>query len=442
MKNIVVLGAGRSSSSLIDYLISYTASEGHTLTVGDLSVDAAREKVANSSAHAIPFDIDDHAAAHAVLKNADVAISMLPPAKHTEVAKICIDTKTHLLTASYVSPEMQVMHAQAVHNDLLFLSECGLDPGIDHMSAMEMLAKIHDAGGKVISFQSFTGGLISPHVPDENPWQYKFTWNPRNVVTAGQGVARYLEQGSYKYIPYQRLFSRVAPIHIPGWGMYEGYANRDSLRYRELYGLNEVETLQRGTLRKQGFCAAWNIFVQLGCCDDSYEMHAVADMTHESFFRAFLPSGFVNLEDALVKTFSLSPAGEVMEKLRWAGCFSNEPVGIKKGTPARILEAILHKRWRLSESDKDLILMIHLFEYEINRKRYKASTSLGVEGTSATKTAMAKTVGLPLAIAAKLLLNGQITARGVVIPVLKEIYRPILDELRTTGIALHEEEYD
>jgi saccharopine dehydrogenase-like NADP-dependent oxidoreductase len=284
MTNILVLGAGRSSSSLISYLLQQAQLHDWRITIGDVSAEAAREKIGDHPfGFPIVFNIHDSEVNDAVIKNADVVISLLPAHFHPLVAVRCLTLKKHLLTASYVSDEMKGFHAEAEQNGLLFLNECGLDPGIDHMSAMQIIDRIRQEGGKLTSFESFTGGLIAPDTDVMNPWRYKFTWNPRNVVMAGQSTAKYLEQGKFKYIPYQQLFKRITSVSVPGYGEYEGYANRDSLKYIETYQLNDVHTMLRGTLRNKGYCGAWDVFVQLGCCDDTYEMENVGEMTHRSF---------------------------------------------------------------------------------------------------------------------------------------------------------------
>src|SRR5688572_23586675 len=279
MKNVLVLGAGRSSSSLIAYLLENAQKHEWRVVVGDTSLQAAQEKVGHHpEGKAILFDVLDESAATQSLLDADIVISLLPAHFHPKVAAYCLSLKKHLLTASYVSPEMQAFHEQATTNGLLFLNECGLDPGIDHMSAVQVMDKIRKEGGKLISFESFTGGLIAPETDPENPWRYKFTWNPRNVVMAGQGTAKYLQHGRYRFISYQQLFSRITKIEVPGYGSFEGYANRDSLKYIDTYGLQGIKTMLRGTLRNEGFCSAWNILVQLGCCDDTYLLDHVDTM--------------------------------------------------------------------------------------------------------------------------------------------------------------------
>jgi saccharopine dehydrogenase-like NADP-dependent oxidoreductase len=440
MKSILVLGAGRSSSSLIAYLLQEAKVNHWQIVVGDASLETAAAKIGNHpSGRAVAFDIQDEAQALGAMTSADVVISLLPAHFHPAVAEYCLLLKKHLLTASYVSPEMQALHEEASANELLFLNECGLDPGIDHMSALQVIDRIKDEGGVLTTFESFTGGLIAPETDPENPWRYKFTWNPRNVVTAGQSTAKYLHEGRYKYIPYQKLFQRITPVHVPGYGDYEGYANRDSLKYIETYGLRDIRTMLRGTLRNKGFCAAWNVLVQLGCCDDTYPMEGVKEMTHQDFIASFLADdGHGSVEERLIRTAGLESNGPEMQRLRWAGFFSDESIGLDNGTPARILEHVLNKRWQLNPQDKDMIVMSHRFGYTKDGKQKEIQATLIAQGDDAVYTAMAKTVGLPLAIAAKLLLQGKIKSRGVVIPVCKEIYEPVLDELRKCGIVLSE----
>jgi saccharopine dehydrogenase (NADP+, L-glutamate forming) len=309
------------------------------------------------------------------------------------------------------------------------------------MSAMQVIDTIKSKGGNLTSFESFTGGLIAPETDPENPWRYKFTWNPRNVVMAGQGTARFLQDGKYKFIPYQQLFLRTTPVSVPGYGEYEGYANRDSLKYLETYGLKNIKTMLRGTLRNKGFCKAWNVLVQLGCCDDTFPMEGVENMTHADFINSFLDSrSSASIEEKLISWHKLSPVGEEMIRLRWSGLFSDEKVGLTSGTPAQILEHILNKKWKLAPGDKDFIVMWHRFVYETGNATKEIQAYLTVTGDDEVNTAMAKTVGLPLAIAAKLLLEGKIKSRGVVIPVDQDIYNPVLKELSQNGISLVERE--
>ncbi|MFM8911791.1 MAG: saccharopine dehydrogenase family protein [Flammeovirgaceae bacterium] len=436
MPKILILGAGRSSSSLIDYVLTQAEKFGWEVTVGDFSRQAAQERIGKRKATAIAFDIQQTEASRVEVAGADVVISLMPAHLHPMVAKICLAEGKHLLTASYVSADMKAFHDEALKKGLLFLNECGLDPGIDHMSAMQVIDQIKSEGGKLTSFESFTGGLIAPETDPGNPWRYKFTWNPRNVVMAGQSTAKYLQDGEYKFIPYQQLFQRITPVTVPAFGEYEGYANRDSLSYLETYQLQGIKTMLRGTLRNKGYCSAWNILVQLGCCDDSYQMEGVANMTHRQFMNSFLDLRGGSAEAKIETMFRLPVGSQELKRLTWSNLFSDELVGLEKGTPAQVLEHILNKKWKLKAGDKDFIVMWHRFRFLKDGKEQEIQAYLTAKGDDEIHTAMAKTVGLPLGIAAKLLLQGKIKQRGVVIPVTKEFYEPVLGELGEMGIGL------
>lgn len=440
MKNILVLGAGRSSSSLIKYLLENATSCDWVVTIGDVSLEAAKEKLHNHArGKAIQFDINEIDLSRDAIKDADIIVSLMPAHLHPLVAVRCLEFKKHLLNASYVSDEMKSFHNEAASHGLLFLNECGLDPGIDHMSAMQVIDSIKEEGGKLFSFESFTGGLIAPETDPENPWRYKFTWNPRNVVMAGQSTAKFLQQGKFKYIPYQQLFQRTTSITVPDAGEYEGYANRDSLKYIDTYQLGDVKTMLRGTLRNKGFCSAWNIFVQLGCCDDTYMMENVDTMTHQSFLNSFLEEkNGKSIDQKIADRFQLTSYGTELKNLQWSGLFSDEPVGLTQGTPGQILEHILNKKWKLSAHDKDQIVMWHRFVFEKNQQRHEIQSSLVATGSDPVFTAMAKTVGLPLGIATKLLAQNKLNARGVVIPTTRQFYEPILNELKAQGVLFKE----
>ena len=443
MKRILILGAGRSSSSLIRYLLEHARFFQWQITVGDLSLGNATEKIGSAdNGEAVVFDINETEASRAIIHRNDIVISLLPPSFHPLVALRCLESGKHLFTASYVSDEMKAFDDEARSKGLLFLNECGLDPGVDHLSAMQVIERIRGAAGVITGFESFTGGLIAPETDPENPWRYKFTWNPRNVVMAGQSTARYLHAGKNKYIPYQQLFRRLTNIHVPGYGDYEGYANRDSLKYIGTYGLHGIRTMLRGTLRNKGFCSAWNILAQLGCCDDSYELENVADLTHAEFLNLFLPHDYSHRRvlEKLCAYTHLDEKDPSIQMLTWSGFFEDTPVGIDAGSPAKILECVLHKKWKLKPSDKDQIVMWHRFCYEVNGEEKEIQASLVATGSDATYTAMAKTVGLPLAIATKLLVLNKLQSRGVVIPITAEFYEPILAELATLGVALKEQQ--
>ena len=441
MKRILVLGAGRSSSSLIRYLLDNALTFDWTVTVGDVSLDHARRNIGpDERGRAVEFDINNPELTRLIIGESDIVISLLPPAFHPLVALRCLDAGKDFLTASYVSDELMELDAAARRRGLLFLNECGLDPGIDHLSAMKVIDGIRNRGGLITAFESFTGGLIAPETDPENPWRYKFTWNPRNVVTAGQTTARYLHNGKPKYIPYQQLFRRITPVHVPGYGDYEGYANRDSLKYIATYGLDGISTMLRGTLRNKGFCSAWNILVQLGCCEDTYQMTGVSAMTHADFLDSFLPpvANCNNVQEKICMHFGLTSSAREIDMLQWSGFFEHVSIGLKAGTPAQILEHILSKKWSLNPGDKDQIVMWHRFNYSIEGHGREIQASLVATGANDVSTAMARTVGLPLGIATKLITENSIRARGVVIPTTAEFYQPILKELETFGITLSE----
>lgn len=440
MKHIFIIGAGRSCSSLIAYLLKACQKNGWSLTLGDLSLELAQSKIGSTpSAEAVRFDIHDQRQRALEIEKADLVISMLPARFHILVAETCIQAGVSLLTASYVSDEIKALHEDAVKAGVMILMECGLDPGIDHMSAMKVLDRIKDSGATLTGFETFTGGLIAPESSVGNPWEYKFTWNPKNVVLSGQGIVKFIQEGQYKYIPYHRLFRRTEVINIPEYGYFEGYANRDSLKYLNVYQLEGIKTLYRGTLRRVGFCKAWDVFIQLGATDDSYLMEGVSNMTHRQFINSFLsydPHNSVELK--LAHYLKLDLDGPVMYKLDWMGLFEDEPIGLDSGTPAEILQHILDKKWRLKEDDKDMIVMWHKFDYIEQGIPKQIQSHMVVKGENDIETGMSKTVGLPLGIAAELILNGKISHSGVQIPVDRAIYNPIMEKLSQIGIVFKE----
>lgn len=442
MKKILVIGAGRSTSSLIQYLLFNAENENWFVTIADQSKDLASEAANNhAKAKAIAFDVNNEEERNRLIDEADLVISMLPAHMHISVAKDCIKYSKHMVTASYVSDEMNALDTLAKNAGIIIMNEIGVDPGIDHLSAMRVIDHIKETNGKLEAFETFTGGLVAPE-SDNNPWNYKFTWNPRNVVLAGQGTCKFIQNGKYKFIPYHKLFRRTEIIDIEGHGKFEGYANRDSLKYREIYGLADIPTMYRGTLRKPGYCRAWDMFVQLGATDDSYIMDGTEDMTHRDFINSFLAYNETDSVELKFKHYLNIRQDDVdlFEKFEWLGIFENTKVGMKNATPAQILQHILEKKWTLAKEDKDMIVMWHRFLYKINGEFKELHSSMVVKGDDQKYTAMAKTVGLPVAIATKMILNGTISTPGVHVPIIKEIYNPILDELENYGINFIEKE--
>jgi saccharopine dehydrogenase-like NADP-dependent oxidoreductase len=441
MRNILIIGSGKSTSYLIKYLLDKSETEQLHITIGDLDIEAAKKMTQNhKNATAITLDVFDAESRTTAVKAADIVISMLPARFHIEVAKDCVSYKKHMVTASYVSPEMESLNDDAIKNNLVFMNEIGVDPGIDHMSAMKVIDDIREKGGKVILFESFTGGLVAPE-SDNNLWNYKFTWNPRNVVVAGQGgAAKFLQEGQFKYIPYQRLFRRTEFLDVDGYGRFEALANRDSLKYQDVYKLDHVKTLYRGTMRRVGFSRAWNMFVQLGMTDDSYTIDDSENMSYRDFVNAFLaysPTDSVELK--FRHALKIDQDDEVWGKFLELDLFNEKKfVELKKATPAQILQKILMDSWTLAQEDKDMIVMYHKFGYELNGKTFQIDSTMVTLGEDQTYTAMAKTVGLPVAMATMAILNKKITTPGVQIPIFKEVYEPILKELEDYNINFKE----
>lgn len=444
MKQILVIGAGRSTSSLIKYLLEHSQLNNYTVTVADLDIELALQKVNNHpNAKVVPFNIENDTLKDEIIKNVDLVISMLPASLHLKVAKTCLKFKKHLLTASYISNELKELDVAVKKAGLVFMNEIGLDPGIDHMSAMSIIDRLRDEGNKIILFESFCGGLVAPE-SDTNLWNYKFTWNPRNVVISGQGgAAKFIQEGQYKYITYHKLFRRTEFIEVEDYGKFEVYANRDSLKYKEIYNLNDILTLYRGTIRRVGFSRAWDMFVQLGMTDDSYVLDDSEKLSNREFVNLFLPFHPTDsVEIKLRHQLRIDQDDIMWEKLVELDLFNPKKIiGVKNATPAKLLEAILTEKWKLNTNDKDMILMYHKIGYKTPLNELKQIDSkLVVLGENQIYTSMAKTVGLPIAIAAIKVLNGEINIPGVQVPIKKNVYAPILKELENNSILFTEHE--
>lgn len=439
MKSILVIGAGRSSSALISYLLKNADANGWKVRVGDMNLKFAQERVAgHDRGTAFHFDINNQQQREQEILHADLVVSMLPATMHGQVAQDCVKFGKHLVTASYVSDAMRALDADAKSKNVILLNEIGLDPGIDHMSAMKIINDIRSRGGELQAFYSYCGGLVAPESND-NPWGYKFSWNPRNVILAGQGTAQYIENGKYKYLPYQRLFAEAKSIEVKGHGSFDAYANRDSLSYRAIYGLENIPTMLRGTLRANGFCKAWDIFVKLGLTDDTWKVKNAGELTYGQLTEAFLPEGKGALKNRIAELYNLDPNDASVEMIEWSGILDNKKIPMDEGTPAQILQHLLEKKWLLKPGDKDMVVMQHIFDYFLDGKLEHITSSLVVKGEDEIHTAMAKTVGLPAAIAVKMILTGAFKGSGVVVPVMKELYEPVLKELEGQGIVFTEE---
>lgn len=435
MKNILVVGAGRTSSSLINYLFNKSTEFGWLITIADQSLELAEQKAANHpNAKAIQFNVMDSEQRSLFVGKADIVISLLPETLHIHLVKDCIKHRVNLVTASYVSPQMAAFNDEAASAGLVFLNEMGLDPGIDHMDTMKLLGKVKAKGGNLISLKSFGGGLVAPE-SDDNPWGYKITWNPMNVVMAGVASARYVKDEKLKIVPYNRLFRDVRQVEVPGLGKFESYPNRDSIKYRRIYNIPRIPNVFRGSLRKIGFCKAWNALVQIGLTDNRYLVPDSNKLKYSEWLSFYLDKkNGVSVKQALADFLNESNDDDVLKKIEWLGLLSDEKIMLTDVSPAEILLDLLKKKWKFTEKDKDMVILQTEVEYEIENKVEKIISSLIVYGNPGYNTAMAATVGLPLGVGAKLILNNKVKEKGVVIPIHADIYKPALKELAELGI--------
>ncbi len=435
------MGAGKSTSYLLQYLLEHAEPENLFLAIADKNPESIPATFREHPlCEILTLDIADAEKRRGEVGKAELVISMLPPTLHLEVARDCLEFGKNLVTASYISEGMRAMDREVRARGLVFMNEIGLDPGIDHMSAMQVIDRIKAKGGKMHIFESFTGGLVAPE-SDTNLWNYKFTWNPRNVVVAGQGgAAKFIQEGTYKYIPYHKLFRRTEFLEVEGYGTFEAYANRDSLSYREAYGLQNALTLYRGTMRRVGFSRAWNIFVQLGMTDDSYRIENSKGMSYREFTNLFLPySPTDSVELKLRHYMKIDQDDIIWGKLLEINLFDKKKlITQENATPAQILQEILEASWTLGPEERDMIVMYHKFGYELNGKKFQLDSNMVALGENRRLTAMAKTVGLPAAMAALLILNKKVRESGVQIPIRREVYEPVLTELSKYGICFHE----
>lgn len=440
MKNILILGAGRSASSAIEYMLDHAEQGGWFVTVGDYSLELAQSKVGDSPhGQAIQFDVFNEEQRAKEVEKADVVLSLLPASMHVMVAEDCVKHTTNLVTASYISAEMQALDEAARKADVILLNEVGVDPGIDHMSAMETIHRIKGFGGKMTAFRSFTGAVVAPE--SSNLWGYKFTWAPMNVVRAGQfGTAKYMQNGKIKYIPYNRLFRRTDQIEIPGEGTFSAYANRDSISYRKKYELEDCPTMYRATLRYPHFCDSWDGLVKIGLVDGSFTMHHCKGMSYRDFLFCFFPEREGRDDrESVAKFLRVEVDSEVMQRLEWLDLFSHEKkIELESGTPAEVLLSILEPKWLFEENDIDMVVMQHQLEYEKEGKNHRITASMVVRGEDNINSAISRTVGLPAAMSARMVLEGRIPQRGVRMPNFKEIYAPVLDELKRYNIVFEE----
>ena len=449
MKKILLLGAGRSATCLIDYLIRHSIEKNHFITVADVSIELIERKTEkHPNTKAVKLDASNSLQRKNLIANSDLVISMLPPHMHLQVALDCINYSKHLLSASYIEPAIKELEEKVKQKGLIFLFEMGLDPGIDHMSAMKIFDEIRNSGGKIKSFKSHCGGLVAPD-SDDNSWHYKISWNPRNIIQAGMAGAQYKLNGAIQSIPYRQLFNVNQKVLIHDLGELGWYANRDSLGYIPLYQLYEIETIIRTTLRHPDFIFGWNHIVNLQLTStDSWITNDNLNgfeflLQHLEHFG--LISQFEDImKTPLIKVKKVNPDGHKLWQLfAELGLFnSSEPITQNCLSSFEVLQKLAEKNWKLNKDDKDMIVMLHEIEYlDALGGLNIINSSLVLIGKDPLRTAMAETVGLPLALAAGLVLEEKIHQKGVLIPTSPEIYIPVLKELESCGIQFREERW-
>ncbi len=433
---IVVLGSGRSSWYLLNYLAEKSAEKGWKLLVCDRDEQALQNHTKGLLLETRVCDIANTDVLSELIEGSAIVISLLPPTMHFAVAQLCLKWGVHLATASYVSAEMKNLHSSAAAKGLIFLNEMGLDPGIDHLSAMRAMDAIRSRGAEVVSFESYCGGLIAEANCGDNPWGYKFSWNPRNVVLAGQGgMSIYRQNDVTRCLPWHRLFGQAGRLPIPGLGNFDAYANRDSLGYAEAYGLQKAKTIVRGTLRRSGFCEAWQVLVELGYTD------ALTILPKSVRSMAALSDALTGKEESTTTADWLLNnqiiTAEMKEKFKFLG-LDDEQIFAEVETAADILTQQLMKKWKMGEKDRDEVVMYHKIGFEEDGELKTHHSVLRVTGDDALHTAMAKTVGLPLAMGVEMILLGESKELGVVIPVSSGWYVPVLKRLEQHGIVFKE----
>lgn len=443
MKNILVLGAGQSAPYMINYLLENSEKYNWFVTVGDRDINLAREVVKrHPRGDVISFDVNDAEMRLTQIEKTDVLINFLPPAFQYLLALGCISRGKHMITASYQDGRMRDLNNDALRKGILILNEMGLDPGIDHMSAMSMIQGVKRRGGKIVSFKSYGSGLPAPD-SISNPLKYAITWNPQNVVMAGEVGAQYLYKGQVKILPYQEVFQRTWVVDLEGIGRMEAYPNRDSLMYQGLFELDDVETMIRGTLRYPGWSETWSQIVRLGLPNETMHISNICNYTYRDWLEMFLPLHIssANLEHRVANFLNISPTGKIMENLTWLGLFSDEPIQCTDDTSAGVLVDILKKKLSLPEKGRDMVAIVHEIEAkfpEENNRMEKITSTFVEYGEPSGFTAIAKTVGLPSALAAKLILTGELPISGCHIPTHPAVYSKVLPKLKDMKLTFNE----
>lgn len=439
MQTILIAGAGKSSIYLIHYLLTHAPRNKWKVIIADGDINAIAEKIkGNSYAEAAVIDITKQAEREPLVKRADIVVSLMPPHLHIHLAKDCLKHKKNLITSSYISDEMREMDQAVKDAGLMFMCEMGLDPGIDHMTANKIIHSIQRVAGAITSFKSYCGGLIAPE-SDNNPWHYKFTWNPKNIITAGLGGAKYLSQGKHVDVPYDKMFEQNKKIKVDEVGMLAYYPNRDSLRYLDIYDVPDIKTFMRATLRHPAFCKGWQALIVLGLTkqDDNFDTHG---NTYLSWVKKKTGYSKGSMAAHIAKQLGVDESDKIMEMLQWLGLFDDVALKPGKYSSGDILLELLLDKWKMASAEKDMVIMQHEIEYLHKGNKIKLTSSMVLKGENREFSAMAKTVGLPMGILARLVLNKKINPpTGVLLPVMPSVYRPVLTELAHYGITFKDE---
>lgn len=435
MKKVLILGAGLVARPLVRYLLEQPDFE---VEVASRTASKAIKLIDNHPrGTAKELNLKDETKMKEEIQKADLVISMVPYSFHPKVARFCIDYGKPMVTTSYVSESMGKLDEEAKRADVIILNELGLDPGIDHMEAMRIIHEVENKGGEVQEFTSFCGGLPAPEA-NTNPFGYKFSWSPIGVLLAGKNSAQYLKDGKQVFIPAENLFDSYQTITIQGLGVFEGYPNRNSLPYIDLYGIQSTNTMLRGTLRNIGWCPTMKKIVDLGLL--SQEVEDWSGMTYQDFIRKMIKNTVEpDIKKALAQCLTISEDSEIIQRLEWLGLLSTDSLPLEKGSALDILAALMLEKLQYEEGERDMIVLQHNFKVSYpDGKKERILSTLVDYGLPHGDSSMARTVGLPAAIGTKLILEGKITRPGVHIPVLPEIYSPILEELKSLNIAFQE----
>jgi saccharopine dehydrogenase (NADP+, L-glutamate forming) len=436
MKKILVFGAGLVARPLVKYLL---AQPGFRVVVADMEPGRASRLVSgHPRGEAMALSIEDRAAMKAEIGKVDLVISMVPYVFHPIVAAAAIDLGKSVVTASYASPAMKELDGRAREKGVLVLNELGLDPGIDHMEAMRIIHEVHEEGGRVLGFTSYCGGLPAPEA-NTNPFGYKFSWSPRGVLLASKNSAKFLKDGKTVLIPAEDLFASPEAIPIPGLGVFEGYPNRDSVSYRETYGIPEARTVLRGTLRYPGWCRTLKKIGELGLLDET-DVKDWTGRTYRDLMAGLAKaSAGADIKTSVAARLGLQPDSDIIGRLEWLGLFAAEPLPVAKGSAFDILAARMVERLQYAEGERDMVILQHVFAVEDPKGRAEKITSTLIDfGIPGGDSSMSRAVGLTAAIGARLILEGRIRETGVHVPVTPDIYNPILDELAGLGIRFQE----